>query len=72
MFTQTEIELVDSIEKLAENERYSKYSLHQLTKIREKYDGRQPRECFCSVVRRKVWSKDFMVWYEKSLRQLHQ
>ncbi len=44
----------------------------QLYKIRVKYDGPQPRECFCASVRRKVWYKDFMNWYEKSLRQVHQ
>ena len=41
------------------------------TKIKEKYEGRQPRECFCASVRRRIWSKDFETWYEKSLRQVH-
>jgi hypothetical protein len=71
MLTQTEIELVDTIAKMDDAERYSKYNCMKLYKIKEKYEGRQPRECFCASVRRRIWSKDFMQWYEKSLRQVH-
>jgi hypothetical protein len=71
MFTQVEIDLIDTIEKMPDNDRYNKYSCIKLYKIKEKYEGRQPRECFCSSVRRRIWSKDFMQWYERSLRQVH-
>jgi hypothetical protein len=71
MFEQAEIELIDAIAKMPDNERYSKHSCIKLYKIREKYEGRQPRECFCASTRRRIWSKDFETWYEKSLRQLH-
>ncbi len=71
MFTQIEIDLIDAIEKMPDNDRYTKYSCIKLFKIKEKYEGRQPRECFCSSVRRRIWSKDFMQWYEKSLRSVH-
>lgn len=71
MFEQTEIDLISEIELLPENIRYSKHSCINLYKIRTKYDGVQPRECFCASVRRRIWYKDFMIWYEKSLRQLH-
>ena len=71
MFTEAEIELIDNIAKMPDSERYTKYSCIKLYKIKEKYEGRQPRECFCAVVRRRIWSKDFMIWYERSLRQVH-
>ena len=71
MLTQTEIEIVDAIAKMPDSERYSKYNCMKLYKIKEKYEGRQPRECFCASVRRRIWSKDFETWYEKSLRQVH-
>jgi len=72
MFEQTDIEIVDKIDAQSDAVKYSKHSCVQLYKIRQKYDGPQPRECFCASVRRKVWYKDFMVWYEKALRQVHQ
>ena len=72
MFEQTDIEIVDKIDAQSDAVKYSKHSCVQLYKIRVKYDGPQPRECFCASVRRKVWYKDFMVWYEKALRQVHQ
>ena len=72
MFEQADIEVVDKIDAQSEAVKYSKHSCVQLYKIRQKYDGPQPRECFCASVRRKVWYKDFMVWYEKALRQVHQ
>ena len=72
MFEQTDIEIVDKIDVQPDAVKYSKHSCVQLYKIRMKYDGPQPRECFCASVRRKVWYKDFMVWYEKALRQVHQ
>jgi hypothetical protein len=71
MFTEAEIELVDTIAKMPDADRYTKYSCIKLFKIKEKYEGRQPRECFCASTRRRIWSKDFEIWYEKSLRQLH-
>ena len=71
MFEQAEIDLISEIEILPDNIRYSKHSCVSLYKIRTKNDGIQPRECFCSSVKRRIWSKDFMIWYEKSLRQLH-
>ena len=68
MFEQAEIDKVDSIQAMPDVLRYSKHSCVALMAIKVKYDGKQPRECFCASVRRKVWCKDFMNWYEKSLR----
>lgn len=69
---QVDIDLIDKIDRQVDAIRYSKQSCGQLYKIRTKYDGPQPRECFCASVRRKVWYKDFMTWYESYLRQVHQ
>ena len=71
MFEQTEIDLIAEIELLPDNIRYSKHSCVKLLRIRIKYDGIQPRDCFCAIVRRRIWYKDFMIWYERSLRQVH-
>jgi hypothetical protein len=71
MFEQAELDLIEKIDQLPEALRYSKQSCVQLFKIRTKYDGPQPRECFCASVRRKVWYKDFQIWYEKALRSVH-
>lgn len=71
MFEQTDVDLIEEIQALEDAVKYAKKSCVQLYKIRVKYDGPQPRECFCASVRRKVWYKDFMIWYEKALRQLH-
>jgi len=71
MFEQAEIDLIAEIEGLSDTIRYSKHSCVKLFRIRTKYDGIQPRECFCASVRRRIWYKDFMIWYEKALRQLH-
>ena len=72
MFEQVDIDTIDRIDALDDAIKYSKHSCVQLFKIRTKYDGPQPRECFCASVRRKVWYKDFMIWYEKTLRHIHQ
>jgi hypothetical protein len=50
MFTQVEIDLIDTIEKMPDSDRYTKYSCIKLYKIKEKYEGRQPRECFCHLL----------------------
>lgn len=71
MFEQTEIDLISEIESSPDNIRYSKVSCISLYKIRTKYDGIQPRECFCTSVSRRIWYKDFMIWYERALRSVH-
>ena len=66
---QSDCEVVDRVLSLPESLRYSKHSLHELLKVRIKYEGKQPQECFCASVRRKVWFKEFTLWYEGYLRQ---
>ena len=71
MFEQTDIDIVDNIDSMDDAMKYSKHSCVQLYKVRVKYDGPQPKECFCTSVGRKVWYKDFIIWYEKTLRYVH-
>lgn len=66
---QSDCQVVDRVLSLPESLRYSKHSLSELLKVRIKYEGKQPQECFCASVRRKVWFKEFSIWYEEYLRQ---
>jgi hypothetical protein len=66
MLTETDIQLVESIINLPENETMTKRSLSQLKRVKVAHTGIVDKECFCSTVRRKVWYKDFLSWYEKN------
>ncbi len=44
----------------------SSRSLNKLKKIKELKTGKKDAECFCSNVRRRVWFKDFMSWFESN------
>ena len=64
MFEQSYIQSIDSILNLPEKELLTKRSLIQLQRIKNEITGERDKECFCSMVRRKVWIKDFVKWYE--------
>ena len=66
MLTETDIQLVESIIALPESEIMTKRSLSQLKMVKVAHTGIIDKECFCSTVRRKVWYKDFLSWYEKN------
>lgn len=66
MLKQTDIQLIESIIALPEASIMTKRSLGQLKMIKVAYTGVMDKECFCSTVRRKVWYKDFLSWYEKN------
>ena len=66
MLEQTDIQLVESIINLPESEIMTKRSLNQLKQIKVAKTKVIDKECFCSTVRRKVWYKDFLSWYEKN------
>ena len=66
MLTETDIQLVESIIALPEAEIMTKRSLNQLKQVKIKATKVMDKECFCSTVRRKVWYKDFLSWYEKN------
>jgi len=63
-------QVVDRVLSLPDTLKYTKHSLAELLKIRTKYEGKQPQECFCASVRRKVWFKEFTLWYEGYLRSV--
>ena len=62
--TQTELEYISQVIEMDDVHRYSKKALNPLKKIKERITGKYDRECFCSMVRRKIWYKDFINWYE--------
>jgi hypothetical protein len=64
MLEQTDIQLIETILNLPEEETMKKSSLVQLRAVKQKATGVRDKECFCSGVRRKVWYKDFLTWYE--------
>jgi hypothetical protein len=66
MLEQTDIQLIESIINLPESEIMTKRSLNQLKQIKVAQTKVIDKECFCSTVRRKVWYKDFLSWYEKN------
>ncbi len=66
MLEQTDIQLVESIINLPEKEIMTKRSLNQLKMVKFMATKVIDKECFCSTVRRKVWYKDFLSWYEKN------
>jgi len=66
MLEQADIQLVESIIALPEKEIMTKRSLSQLKMVKFMATKVMDKECFCSTVRRKVWYKDFLSWYEKN------
>lgn len=64
MLEQTDLQLIETILNLPEEETMKKSSLVQLRAVKQKATGIRDKECFCSGVRRKVWYKDFLIWYE--------
>lgn len=66
MLTEADIQLIESIITLPEAEIMTKRSLNQLKMVKFMATKVIDKECFCSTVRRKVWYKDFLSWYEKN------
>jgi hypothetical protein len=66
MFEQIELEQINEINASQDVIKYSKVSLNKLKKIKELKTGKKDAECFCSNVRRRVWFKDFMQWFENN------
>ena len=64
MFEQAELEVINEIINATEVVKYSKVSLNRLKKIKELKTKKKDGECFCSNVRRRVWFKDFVSWFE--------
>lgn len=62
--TQEEKDLIHQTQLMEGEEMYSKKILNNLKKIKEKVTGVVDRECFCSSIRRRIWYREFMNWYE--------
>jgi hypothetical protein len=62
--TQEELEYIAQVIEMDDVHRFSKKALLPLKRIKEKMTGKADKECFCSMVRRKIWYKDFINWYE--------
>ena len=62
--TQEELEYIAQVIEMDDAHRFSKKALLPLKRIKEKMTGKADKECFCSMVRRKIWYKDFINWYE--------
>ena len=60
----TDLEYIATVIAMDDAHRFSKKALLPLKKIKERVEGKSDRECFCSMVRRKIWYKDFINWYE--------
>lgn len=66
MFEQAELEIINEIINAQDVVKYSKISLNKLKKIKELKTNKKEPECFCSNVRRRVWFKDFISWFESN------
>jgi len=64
--TNIDIEYITQVIEMDDVHRYTKKALIPLKKIKERVTGVAERECFCSMVRRKIWYKDFISWYESN------
>jgi hypothetical protein len=59
-----QIDYITAVKAMPEQERYSKLTLNVLKRIKVAETGMPDRECFCSQLRRKIWYKEFINWYE--------
>lgn len=66
MFTEIELQTINEINASQDVVKYSKSSLNKLKRIKEQKTNKKESECFCSNVRRRVWFKDFMTWFESN------
>ena len=62
--TQEDIDTIQLTIQLDEAQRYSKKALNVLKRIKSRITEQPDRECFCSQLRRKIWYKEFINWYE--------
>jgi hypothetical protein len=64
MLEQVDHELIQKIISLPDNLKTIKANILQLKKIKDKVTNTYEKDCMCSSVRRKIWFKDFIQWYE--------
>jgi hypothetical protein len=66
MLTEADRLIIEEVINLPEEQTMTKQSLVRLRSVKHRTTGVRDNECFCSAVRRKVWYKDFLTWYEKN------
>ena len=64
MFTEAEQVIIQEVFSLPEKEQSYKIHLLKLKPIKVRVTGIPDKECFCGSVRREIWYKDFIQWYE--------
>jgi len=64
MFTEIDIEYIESIRLETQHVQESKSVLNKLKTIKERITNENFTKCFCSGVVRKQYLKDFFNWYE--------
>ena len=64
MFEQNELDYIESIKVADVKIQTSKLSCKKLDAIYARINGIKSKDCFCSMVRRKIFIKDFFIWYE--------
>lgn len=64
MFEQDELEYIESIKIADSTIQTAKLTCKKLDAIYSRVNGIKSKDCFCSMVRRKIFIKDFFIWYE--------
>lgn len=62
--TQQDQEYIAQVIEMDDSQLFTKRTLIPLKKIKERMTAKPDKECFCSMIRRKIWYKDFINWYE--------
>jgi hypothetical protein len=64
MFEQDELIYITSIKIADSTIQTAKITCKKLDAIYARVNGIKSKDCFCSMVRRKIFIKDFFIWYE--------
>jgi hypothetical protein len=64
MFEQDELIYIESIKIADSTIQTAKITCKKLDAIYSRVNGIKSKDCFCSMVRRKIFIKDFFIWYE--------
>lgn len=64
MFEQDELEYIESIKIADSTIQTAKITCKKLDVIYSRVNEIISKDCFCSMVRRKIFIKDFFIWYE--------
>jgi len=68
MLTEAEISLIENIKMQPEDLRCTKKNAIALRDIRNRVMNERNTNCMCGLVYRKIYIKDFLIWYESLAR----